>query len=129
MDKKDKGSVQSMVEGGLTAGLPAALIYATYPTHEAALEHGRRLVEAGLAGCVNILAGMTAVYVWNGQTETAGEAVLMAKLSPERIPEAVEFLRAAHPYETPAILVLPVVGGNAAYLDWVRAGCRGNGPA
>ncbi len=129
MDKKDKGSVQSMVQGGLTAGPVAALIYATYPTQAAALEHGRRLVEAGLAGCVNVLAGMTAVFVWKGQTETTGEAVLLAKLTPERVPEAVEFLRAAHPYETPAILVLPVVGGNAAYLDWIGAGCCGSGAA
>lgn len=120
---KDKSSAQSMVESGLTPEPPVALIYATYPTQAAALEQGRQLVEARLAGCVNILPGMTAVFIWKGQTETAAEAVLLAKLTPDRVTEAIEFLRAGHPYETPAILVLPVTGGNAAYLDWIRAGC------
>jgi periplasmic divalent cation tolerance protein len=33
----------------------------------------------------------------------------------------MERLMALHPYEVPEILVLPVLGGSASYLDWVRA--------
>jgi periplasmic divalent cation tolerance protein len=30
-------------------------------------------------------------------------------------------VRALHPYELPEVVALPVLGGSAAYLDWVRA--------
>lgn len=33
----------------------------------------------------------------------------------------MEAVRARHPYEVPAILVLPVEGGLAAYLSWIGA--------
>ncbi len=100
------------------------VVYATFPSREAALACGRRMVEAGLAGCINVLANMTSVYVWDGQTQTAEEAVLIAKLASEGAGAAVAFITANHPYDTPAVLVIPVAGGSAAYLAWVRSGTR-----
>jgi len=100
----------------------AVMIYATFPDRESALAVGRAMVEGGIAGCVNVLPGMTSVYVWKGVTETADEAVLIAKLAAEGADRAVDFIRARHSYETPAILVLPVTGGSTEYLSWIRAG-------
>jgi uncharacterized protein involved in tolerance to divalent cations len=34
-----------------------------------------------------------------------------------------------HPYETPAILTVPVDGGDAAYLNWIMAETAGAQPA
>ena len=34
-------------------------------------------------------------------------------------------LRELHPYEVPAMLVLPITGGNEDYLDWARAQTEG----
>jgi periplasmic divalent cation tolerance protein len=31
-------------------------------------------------------------------------------------------LKELHPYELPELIVLPVIGGNEAYLRWVREG-------
>lgn len=101
---------------------PAVLVYATFPTPEGAVAAGRRLVEAKLSGCVNVIPGMISIYVWQGQTEQAAEAVLIAKMPAFAADRAVEDIRAFHPYETPAILVLPVTGGNAAYFDWLAGG-------
>ncbi|MFT3731037.1 MAG: divalent-cation tolerance protein CutA [Hyphomicrobium sp.] len=100
------------------------MIYATFPDQATALAAGRDLVERGLAGCVNVLPAMTSVYVWKGATETAEEAVLIAKLAAEGAERAAAYIVANHPYETPAVLVLPVTGGSDAYLDWVRTGTR-----
>jgi periplasmic divalent cation tolerance protein len=100
------------------------MIYATYPDRVAALAAGRAMVEQGIAGCVNVLPGMTSVYVWKGKTETSDEAVLIAKLGAEGAERAVAHILAQHPYETPAVLVLPVSGGNADYLAWVREGTK-----
>lgn len=97
------------------------VVYATFPGREAALSCGRGMVEAGVAGCINVLDGMTSIYVWNGVTETADEAVLIAKVARERAQTAVDYIVANHSYQTPAILVLPVVGGSEAYMQWICA--------
>lgn len=100
------------------------MIYATFPDRETAMTVGRSMVEQGLAGCVNVLPGMTSVYVWKGATERSDEAVLIAKLAAEGAECAVAYILANHPYEMPAALVLPVTGGSADYLAWVRAGTK-----
>ena len=112
---------------GAQADAPATavvMIYATFPDREAALAVGRDMVERGIAGCVNVLPGMTSVYVWKGATETSEEAVLIAKLAAEGADRAVAHILSNHTYETPAVLVLPVMGGSGDYLDWVRSGTR-----
>jgi periplasmic divalent cation tolerance protein len=100
------------------------MIYATFPDRQLALTVGRELVEQRLAGCVNVLPAMTSVYIWDGKTETANEAVMIVKLAAEGAERAVAHIVANHPYETPAVLVVPVVGGSDAYLSWVRSGTR-----
>jgi len=100
------------------------MIYATCPDRQTALALGRGMVEEGIAGCINVLPSMTSVYVWEGETETAEEAVLIAKLAREGADRATAYIIANHPYETPAVLVLPVEGGSAEYLRWVRDGTR-----
>jgi periplasmic divalent cation tolerance protein len=100
------------------------MIYATFPDRTTALAVGRDMVEQGIAGCVNVLPAMTSVYVWKGETETADEAVMIAKLAAAGAERAVAYICSCHPYETPAVLVLPVEGGSADYLNWLRAGTR-----
>lgn len=100
------------------------MIYATFPDRATALALGKDLVEKGLAGCVNVLPAMTSVYVWQGATEMAEEAVMIVKLAAEGADRAVAHIVDNHPYETPAVLVVPVTGGSDAYLTWVRAGTR-----
>ncbi|MBS0233769.1 MAG: divalent-cation tolerance protein CutA [Proteobacteria bacterium] len=100
------------------------MIYATFPDRATALTAGRELVEQGLAGCVNVLPAMTSVYVWKGVTETAEEAVMIVKLAREGAERAVAHIVAHHPYETPAVLVVPILGGSPDYLAWVRSGTR-----
>lgn len=98
------------------------VVYATFPDREAALVVGRALVEARIAGCVNVLPTMTSVYVWKGRTETADEAVLLAKLPAAGAQAAIAFIKMRHSYETPAILALPVAAGFQPYLDWLAEG-------
>jgi periplasmic divalent cation tolerance protein len=105
------------------------MVYATFPSVEAAMDVGRALVEEHLAGCINILPGMTSIYVWEGKTGQASEAVLIAKTIAGRAEDCITFIRARHTYDVPAILVLPIIGGSADYLDWLRAGVSQSGAA
>lgn len=83
------------------------------------MEAARRLIEARLAGCINVLPAMTSVYRWEGKVETAEEAVLLAKTVPERSDDVCRDILAHHPYQTPAVLVLPVIAGAQDYLSWI----------
>ena len=80
----------------------------------------RTLVEERLAACVNLLPPMTSVYRWKGAVEEDRERLLLIKTTRERLEALHARLGALHPYELPEFLVLPVDGGAAAYLDWVR---------
>ncbi|MCG5236226.1 divalent-cation tolerance protein CutA [Xanthobacter oligotrophicus] len=97
------------------------LVYTTFPSRDAAEEVARALVEARLVACANILPGMVSIFRWEGQVERADEVVMILKTTAARASDVVEAVRARHPYEIPAILVLPVEGGLAAYLGWIGA--------
>jgi periplasmic divalent cation tolerance protein len=100
-------------------------VYTTWPDAEAAEAVGRELVADKLAACVNILPGMVSVYAWQGAIERAEEAVMIVKTRAALAEAVAAAVRAAHPYETPAIVTLPVAGGDPAYLGWIRAETAG----
>jgi len=96
------------------------LVISNVPDSALAERMGQALVEDGLAACVNIGAPVLSIYRWNGNMETAEEIPLWIKTTASRQQALVEALAKMHPYEVPEILVVPVVGGSAAYLQWVR---------
>ena len=102
--------------------LAAVLVYATYPTLALAEQTGRQLVEEKLAACVNILPVMTSIYRWQGTIETAQEVVLLAKTVRQAAEAVTAFIVANHSYETPAVVVIPIVSGSAPYLQWIADG-------
>lgn len=96
------------------------LIYATFPDTDSAGAAARKLVGEGLAACVNMWPGMTSVYRWQGTLEEGQEVVFLAKTTRARAREAIEAVVQAHPYDEPAVMLLPVEGGSASFLDWIR---------
>jgi len=100
-------------------------VYTTWPNAERAEAAGRTLVEGELAACVNILPGMRSVYRWKGAIEVADEAVMIVKTLRSRVEALTIEIVERHPYDTPAIVVLPTAGGYAAYLDWIVAESSG----
>lgn len=96
-------------------------IYVTAPSRDAALSLARAVVEERLAACANVLDGAVSVYRWEGRLCEDAEAVMICKTRADLAERLVERLRALHPYDCPCITILPVEGGNPAYLDWVRA--------
>jgi periplasmic divalent cation tolerance protein len=97
----------------------AILVYTTYPSIVEAEVAGRGLVEAGLAACVNILPKMVSIYRWKGAVERADEVVMIVKTRAELAERVRQAVRASHSYETPAILFLPLKGGDQDFLAWI----------
>jgi len=99
----------------------AVFIYITAPDRETAVTIGRALVEARLAACANVIDGMASIYWWQGALEEAREAVLVLKTRAAKVGALTEEVKALHPYDCPCVVALPIVGGNADYLDWIEA--------
>jgi len=97
------------------------LVYTTFPSLVEAEKNGRKLVEAGLAACVNILPAMRSIYRWKDAIEAADEVVMIVKTRAALAEQVTAAVRGRHSYETPAILVLPVDGGNQSFIDWILA--------
>jgi periplasmic divalent cation tolerance protein len=95
------------------------LVMTTVPDLDTGERLARLLVEARLAACVNIIAGVTSIYRWQGAVEQASEYQLLIKTSARRYHAVEEALRAHHPYETPEIIAVPVIDGSPAYLRWL----------
>ena len=97
----------------------AVLIYSTFPAVDMAEEVGGQLVDAGLAACVNILPGMVSIYQREGKRERAAEVVMIIKTRASLAERVIAETRARHPYENPALMVLPVEGGSEAFHSWI----------
>lgn len=95
------------------------LVYATYPSLALAEAAARQMVEARLAACANILPAMVSLYRWEGQIERAEEVVLLLKTTAALAGQVVEAVRAGHPYEVPAVMILPVEATHPAFAAWV----------
>jgi periplasmic divalent cation tolerance protein len=95
-------------------------VYVTAPTREVALSLGRLVVSTRLAACANVLDGMTSVYWWDQKLNEDSESVLIIKTRRDKLEALMQAIEAAHPYECPCIVVLPIVAGNPAYLSWLR---------
>ena len=96
------------------------LIYSTFPGHESARAMAQSLLREKLAACCNILSGMESHYVWEGKNEVANEVVMLCKTTTANASATMAYIAANHPYDTPAILQLPITSANDAFATWVN---------
>ena len=89
-----------------------------------AREIARRILTAKLAACVNILDGLESHYWWQGKLERARECLLLIKTTPAQERAVMSAVKAAHSYEVPEIIFLPVVAGERNYLNWLRSSVK-----
>jgi periplasmic divalent cation tolerance protein len=77
------------------------------------------LISARQVACANIFPEIQSSYRWKGRIENETEVPLLVKTREENFNAVVERLRELHPYETPAIIGVPVEFVNEDYLQWV----------
>jgi periplasmic divalent cation tolerance protein len=95
------------------------VVLSTCGSEEEAVRIARRLVEGRVAACVNLIPRIRSIYRWEGKVEDATEWMLLIKTSRERYDALATMLEAAHSYELPEVLALPVIAGSANYLAWL----------
>jgi len=95
------------------------IIFCTCPDKDTAEKIARLLVANNEAACVNILPGMTSIYTWKEQIESAQEHLLLIKAHKDHYQAIETTLRNHHPYELPEIIAVTIERGLPEYLNWI----------
>lgn len=102
----------------------AVLVLSAYPSRAAAERAARSLVRDRVLACATVVPGGKAFYRWNGREHADPSALLWGKTLGSRASAAVRAIRERHPDTVPEILVLPIRGGHAPYLEWLAGEVR-----
>lgn len=97
------------------------LIYGTFPDRDTALSIAGELIDGKLAACVNVLGAMTSIYNWQGERHADDEVAALVKTRSSLADAVIQKVCERHPYENPALLVIPVAGGADAFCAWILA--------
>jgi len=98
-----------------------ALIYATWPDLESARKMSQILITNKLAACCNLLPGMESHYMWESEIQQSQEVVLLCKTTCVKAAEVMAAIAENHPYDTPAILQLPLDAVAEKFRHWVQS--------
>jgi periplasmic divalent cation tolerance protein len=83
------------------------------------VEFTRRLVDERLCAAAHHFAPIRTIYRWRGEMHDETEARVSLHTRRSLVDAIVAWVKREHPYEVPGVVVLPVVNGNADYLEWV----------
>lgn len=97
----------------------AVLVYVTVSEQAEAVRIGREVVSQRLAACANIVPKIASVYWWNGELQEDDEALLILKSRAELAAELSSVIAAIHPYDVPAISVIPLSHVHPPYYEWL----------
>lgn len=103
----------------MTRASKMALVLITAPSRQVASKLAKTLVQERLAACVNLVPGLVSLYRWEGKMCEEVEVLLLCKTARAAFPALCRRVRQMHPYQLPEIIALPLVAGDAAYLQWL----------
>lgn len=96
------------------------VVLTTVSNDEEAEALARKIVEAKLAACVQILPPMKSVYYWENAIQVDSEFLLLIKTLHEKFDELQAFVKTNHSYDTPEIIALKTSAVAENYLDWMK---------
>ncbi|MEM4575933.1 MAG: divalent-cation tolerance protein CutA [Candidatus Nezhaarchaeales archaeon] len=102
------------------------VVLITFPSKEEAFKASKRLVEEGLAACVNVVENVHSFFIFEGKFEECNESLAVIKTKLDVLPKLIEVVRSIHSYSVPEIIALPIIAGYDDYLKWIdeSLGCR-----
>ena len=99
-------------------------VHVTTPDRDVAMRLARLLVDRSLAACVQVVPGVTSVFVWDGAVEENEEQLLLVKSTADLVGPIRELVHAEHPYDTPEVLAVAVADCDPRYAAWLRETVR-----
>jgi len=98
----------------------AIVVLTSVPNSEEAETIARKIIEAKLAACVQVLPTMKSFYFWNDDIQADSEHLLLIKTIIEKYDELEEFIQANHSYDVPEIVALAAERVSESYLTWLE---------
>lgn len=120
-DKSESPEFSAGSTDPATDGL--VLVLTTWPADTPLDTLAASTVRDGLAACVSVLPLQRSTYRWQGDVEVADEHQVLIKTTRDRVQALEAAIHAAHPYDVPEWLVLPVSEASDAYGAWIRRSC------
>ncbi len=77
------------------------------------------LVDQHLAACVNTLSPCVSIYRWKDNIESAEETPVLIKTQRQYYERIEQLIKKVHPYELPEVIMVPILDGLPAYLQWI----------
>lgn len=96
------------------------IIFTTTPNIEEAETLARKIVEAKLAACVQVLPEMKSFYFWENAVQTDSEHLLIIKTLEEKFDELEKFIKVNHSYDVPEIVAVSSEKVSDDYLNWLN---------
>lgn len=96
-----------------------AVVLSTCGSRSEAETIAGHLIGDQTAACVNIIPGVISIYAWEGKIEKTEEQLLIIKTRMALVVRVEETIKAQSSYDCPEVLVLPVTGGSAEYIQWL----------
>jgi len=97
------------------------LVLTTVANTEEAETLARKIVEAKLAACVQVLPPMKSIYFWEDRVQTDSEHLLLIKTLHEKYDELETFIKANHSYDVPEIVALAAEQVSESYAGWLKS--------
>ncbi|MEM7540148.1 MAG: divalent-cation tolerance protein CutA [Pseudomonadota bacterium] len=98
----------------------ALVVFCTCADRKTAEHIAHSVVAAELASCVNEVSGIRSHYRWEGKITTDEEILLIIKTTRASYPRLEKTILAAHPYELPEVVAVPIECGLEGYLRWIE---------
>ena len=102
----------------------AVVVLCNSPDEASDKDLAAKVLSEKLAACVTLLPGATSLYYWEGKLEQEYEVQMLLKTNQANQQALLDCLKSHHPYQTPELLVLPVLHGDNDYLSWLNASLR-----
>ena len=99
--------------------MPVIDVWINCPDADVANDIASTLITERLAACANLFSPVSSIYRWKGAIERDKEVPLLVKTRTELFGRVTERVRELHPYDTPAIVGVPVELIDRDYARWV----------
>src|SRR5215213_2259503 len=96
------------------------IVLTTTPNTEEAESLARKIVEARLAACVQVLPAMKSFYFWEGAVQADSEHLLLIKTLPEKFDELKDFIESNHSYSVPELVAIEAEKFSDNYFYWLK---------
>lgn len=105
------------------------VIYVTAPTADEADQISRMLIERRQAACVNVIAGATSYFRWEGKARKDAEWLLVIKTRQILFDTVSATVKECISYSIPEIIALPIIHGTTDILSWIQSETEEGGTA